>query len=301
MPGPRRARTTAIITAAAAVVIVGLTGVLMWVASRQEGPEDVARAWLVAVADGDEDAALAAMSAGVDALDVGISPERLSEPSVNAVRTESDAAEADVSFVLAGETHEVSLPLAQTSDGWRVGPDALGRLEVRTGLGDSVTIGDVVVPAGGVRLLPGIYDLNAAPRDYLAGATSVTVLPGETATVAIDPRFTDAAVEAIRDAVTDHLNACTQPAATVADYCGLRVPWPADLAVLERIVYRIERLPEVRLTDDGGFAATGGVVVATASGTGRDGSPAAVTYRDDAWAVRGTITVTGEQLRLDVL
>ena len=101
MPGPRRARTVAIIVAVAVVVVVGVAGVLMWAGSRQAGPEAVARAWLVAVADGDEDAARAAMSGG-DALEVGGAAERLSEPSVGAVRIEGDAAEAEVSFVLAG-------------------------------------------------------------------------------------------------------------------------------------------------------------------------------------------------------
>lgn len=300
MPGPRRARTVAIIVAAAVMVVVGVAGVLMWAGSRQAGPEAVARAWLVAVADGDEDAARAAMSGG-DALEVGGAAERLSEPSVGAVRIEGDAAEAEVSFVLAGESHATSLTLSETPDGWRVGPDALGRVDVSTGLGDSVTIGEAVVPVGEVRLLPGIYDITPAPREYLGDAVSVAVLPGERADVAIDPRFTDAGVQAVREAVTDHLNACTQPATVVTDMCGLRVPWPADLAVLERIAYRIERLPEVQLTDDGGFAATGGAVVATASGTGRDGSPASATYRDDAWGVRGTVTVTGEQIRLRVI
>ncbi|TQK20013.1 hypothetical protein FBY40_2532 [Microbacterium sp. SLBN-154] len=290
-----------IVVAAAVVIIVGVAGVLTWAGSRDDGPEAVARTWLAAIAEGDEDAARAAMSREVDALDVGGAVERPSEPSVREVRIDGDTAEADVSFVLAGDVREARLPLTQTSDGWLVGEDALGRVDISTDLGDSVTIGEAVVPAGEVRLFPGTYDLTAAPRDYLDGSASVSVIPGEEHTVAVQATYNSAALDAVREAVADHLNACTQPASAVADDCGLRVPWAADLAVLERIAYRIERLPEVQLTEEGGFAATGGVVVATASGTGRDGSPASATYRDDAWTVRGTITVTGAQIRLGVL
>ncbi|WP_124293611.1 hypothetical protein [Microbacterium sp. ABRD28] len=301
MTGPRRARMVAVIVAAAVVVIAGVAGVLTWAGSREEGPEAVARAWLVAVAEGDDEAARAAMSTGIDALDVGGAAERPSEPSVHGVRIEGDTAEADVSFVLAGDVREASLPLTQSSEGWLVGEGALGRVDISTDLGDSVTIGEAVVPAGQIRLFPGTYDFTAAPRDYLDGSASVSVIPGEEHTVALQATYNSAALDAVREVVTDHLNACTQPAATVADHCGLRVPWPADLAALERIAYRVERLPEVQLTEEGGFAATGGVVVATASGTGRDGSPASATYRDDGWTVRGTITVTGAQIRLGVL
>ncbi|WJL96000.1 hypothetical protein QSU92_01950 [Microbacterium sp. ET2] len=300
MTRPRRARTAAAIVVAA-VVVAGVVGVLMWTGSQQESPEAVARAWLRAIAEGDDDAARAAMTAPAEALDVGDAAERPSEPTVREVRINGDTAEADVSFALAGDVHEASVTLAQTPDGWLIGADGLGDVEISTSLGDSVTIGETVIPAGGIRLLPGIYDVAAAPRNYLDGAASVSVVPGGMQAVAIDAAFNDAALGAVREALTDHLDACTQPSAAVPDSCGLRVPWPADIAVLERIAYRIERRPDVQLTDDGGFAATGGVVVATATGTGRDGSPAAVTYRDDAWAVRGTIAVTGEQIRLDVL
>lgn len=293
----------AIFTAAGFVFVAVLVGVFAVAASREEGPEAMATTWLRALAEGDDEAARAAMTpdAGAAGVGIGDAAERLTDPVVVGVRVDGDSAEVDVSFVLSGEEHDVTLSLARSADRWRVGTDGLGRLSVATTIGDSVTVGASVIPTGEVLLLPGVYEVTAAPADYLDGEASVSVLPARTRDVAIEAGWGAAGVEAVRDALTAHLNACTRAAAAVPDNCGLRVPWPADIAQLERIAYRVERLPEVQLIGGDGFAATGGSVVATATGTGRDGAPVSATYRDDAWGVRGTVAVTGDRIRLGVL
>lgn len=109
-------------------------------------------------------------------------------------------------------------------------------------------------------------------------------------------------VQAVAQAALDaYVDECTQSAAAVPADCGLRVPWAADLATLERIDYRIEEYPAIVLSpDDPTFAAPGGVVVATATGTTSDGETARFTYRDDDWTLRGFVARDGDELVLSV-
>ena len=72
--------------------------------------------------------------------------------------------------------------------------------------------------------------------------------------------------------------------------CGISIPWGADLASADGFVFRIETLPILALDATGGFIASGGSYVATVSGQTRAGTPAAFTYRDDAWTLRGAFT-----------
>src|SRR3546814_16513216 len=82
---------------------------------------------------------------------------------------------------------------------------------------------------------------------------------------------------------------------------GLRLPAAADLVSASAGAYGVEQLPRLTLAADGrAFDATGGVVVATVTGTTRDGATRSVTYRDDAWTLRGEVRIRGEQLILGV-
>lgn len=291
-----------VIGVAAAIAVAGI----LWWTTRPSGPEDAARAWLDALADGDAPRAVAVMAddtaaslgealVGADAL--------LADPAIEEVIADGeDAAEAVVTFSLAGETQQARLPLVRTTSEWRVAGDALGVMSVATTLGDSVTVGGVPVAAGELRLLPAVYPVAAAPADLLDGSATAIVLPGAMTGVELDPVLSPAAVDAAAAELDAYLAECTQPATAVPENCGLRVPWPADLQSLDGLSYRVEQSPALALADDGRtFVATEGVVVATATGVGRDGMPARVTYRDDAWAVRGTVAVVGDELRLAVL
>ncbi|MBD3942375.1 hypothetical protein IF188_11760 [Microbacterium sp. NEAU-LLC] len=87
-----------------------------------------------------------------------------------------------------------------------------------------------------------------------------------------------------------YADACTQPATTVPDHCGIVIPWAADLAELTGVAFRIEQRPTVAISpDSSSFDATGGVLVATVTGTTRDGATATFTYRTDTWTLRGDI------------
>ncbi len=104
-----------------------------------------------------------------------------------------------------------------------------------------------------------------------------------------------------QDELDAYADACTREATEVPPHCGLRVPWAADLATLDRVVFRVEQYPAIALSsDERTFSATGGVVVATAYGTTPDGAPARFTYRDDDWSLRGLVTRAGDELVLSV-
>ena len=94
---------------------------------------------------------------------------------------------------------------------------------------------------------------------------------------------------------------CAQASDAVPPNCGLRVPWAADLASLTSIAFRVEQTPQVVLSPDlRTFDATGGVIVATATGVTRTGDEASFTYRADDWALRGTIALTADGMQLVV-
>jgi len=105
-----------------------------------------------------------------------------------------------------------------------------------------------------------------------------------------------------QQALDDHLEECTSAEVSddaVPDGCGIRIPWGTEFAAVDDVRFRIEQLPVLELTD-GGFVADGGVLVATVSGTGQDGSPRTETYRTDSWTLRGGVTVEGDTVELDV-
>ena len=70
---------------------------------------------------------------------------------------------------------------------------------------------------------------------------------------------------------------------------------------LDGIAFRIEEHPVVALSEDAAsFDATGGVIVATATGTTRGGESRAFTYRADDWALRGSVRFSGDEMILAV-
>ncbi len=313
-----RPRRTLPVLALIVLVGVAAVGVIAWALARTPDPDATARSWLQAVAEGDAEAASMVMTA--DAVDpvareaLAGAAELIADPEVIEVsRQEDRRAAAAVSFSLGGETYRAELPLVEEDDGWRVAAGALGILAVTVGdgagtipdgtaaLGDSVEIAGAFTTAGDQPLLPAVYEVRAAPVEYLDGAGSAVVVPGTTAAVAISPTLSAAARDAAEAEVNAYLDVCTSPAAAVPDNCGLRVPWPVDLQTLDRVTYRVEQRPVLSFGEGGTFTATGGVVVATATGVGSDGASRSVTYRDDSWGVRGTVTVAGTELRLGVL
>lgn len=87
----------------------------------------------------------------------------------------------------------------------------------------------------------------------------------------------------------EHLEQCVAagaPNGVVPEACGIRIPWGTEFAAVSDARFRIERMPEVTLTDDG-FVAQGGELIATVTGTGQDGAPRTETYRTQNWSVRG--------------
>lgn len=114
--------------------------------------------------------------------------------------------------------------------------------------------------------------------------TGPTPSVSATSTVPADP------TAAVQERLDRYADACAAPATAVPEHCGIVVPWAADLAQLSGIAFRIEAYPAVVLSPDRrSFDATGGVLVATATGTTRDGAAASFTYRTDEWALRGDV------------
>lgn len=300
-------RSTVLILALTAVAVVAAgAGIAVWSATRSPGPSDVAMTYFTALASGDAQAALAvtdipdAEHGDLTAAYEGA--ERVADPRVTEAVQSADAAQVVVSYDIGGEAHESALELIRAADGAWALTSATGRVLVTPTIGDAAAIGDLTVPADDeLALLPGGYAVHALPRGLVEGAASAVITPGELTTVALEAAVAPAATASAQEQLDAYATACTQPAAAVPANCGIRVPWAADLAALSSIAYRVERLPTVALAEDAAtFAATDGIVVATATGPTRDGGTGTFTYRTDDWALRGTITFSGNEMVLAV-
>lgn len=292
----------------ATAALLAAAGVAWWALSRPPAPEAVAHEFLSALADGDGARAVAlidgppATAAHAAAALEGAS-DLIVAPEISRIATDEGAPpRVEAGFDLAGERRTVSFGLVERRGDWRIAPDALGVATPTTTLGDSVAIGGVLLPAGAAAsLLPASYDVAAAPTGILAGATRIAVLPGDDLPVAIEASLSPDALPIAQARIDAYAQECAEPASAVPATCGIRVPWAADLTALERIAFRVEQLPQLALSPDGRtFAATGGVVVATATGTSRGGGAASFTYRADDWALRGSISFSGDEMVLRV-
>jgi len=147
--------------------------------------------------------------------------------------------------------------------------------------------------------------IGAAAVVVLAGATlwawqgtsSPPVASSSPTSAVTTPAPVDERAQEELDAV---LTTCAESTAhTPPEHCGIRIPWGTEFADVNGIRYRVEKLPTLVL-DGGAFTAGGGVLVATVSGTGQDGSPRTETYRTENWAVRGDIAITDDEVEITV-
>jgi hypothetical protein len=297
-----------LVAVGAGVTLVAVT------ATRAAEPDDAAADYLAALAAGDGARAVQLLAEPAGDLDpaelLAGASELLSAPEVVAVdRSAGDEgrAEASVRFALDGQRWDATLALRSIDGQWRVESGGLAPARVTTDIGDRVAIASVALPAGDVRLLPAVYPVSAEPAALLDGEASLRALPEGAgsapmpAVARVDATLSPDAAAQAQGFVEEYARTCTLPASSVPAACGLRIPWSADLAALDRIAYRIERMPNLSIAGDGAsFAATGGVLVATATGAGHDGSPASATYRNDDWSFRGIVRVEGDQLVLGV-
>lgn len=292
---------------AAGVVLLAGVGVALWLLQRPSGPQAVAEDYLRALAGGDAETALDLVAS--DSLDSSMieaafagATATISDATVTGVSEDGDTATASITYTLDSTSGSGELMLQQTPTGWKVAPDGLGTVTITSTLGDAAAIGTAVFGVNEpVLLLPALYEIDAAPVGILTGALTVAVAPGSAATAALQPQLSDTALETASAKVQAYVDACTAPADAVPENCGIRVPWAADLATLTSLSFRVETAPTLAFAEDlSSFAATGGVLVATASGTTRDGAPGTFTYRSDDWSLRGGMVFSGNQLVLSV-
>ncbi|WP_067245156.1 hypothetical protein [Microbacterium resistens] len=302
---PARSRRGRLVAIALTLLVLVGGGALWWSVSRPPASAaDTALAVFRAIADGDADAVRAfggeVDERAADALEAA--RERPSAPRVLTASERGDEARVRVSFTLDGREHETDARLERRDGTWRLTDAPVGGLLVSRLWGGArigtTPLGEADDP---VALLPGVYDVASAPASLVSGEARAVVLPGEEAAVSLRPRLTEEGVASARAQLEDYLTGCTQTASAGSppEHCGIRVPWAADLSTLDRLSFRIERMPALEL-DPPSFSATGGVLVATAEGTDRAGSAASVTYRTDAWNVYGDVRVDAEVIRLAV-
>lgn len=123
--------------------------------------------------------------------------------------------------------------------------------------------------------------------------------PQSDATQSPTPLATTEVRDLAQQQLDEHLEDCTVDADAIPEGCGIRIPWGTEFAAVDGIRFRIDRLPELEITDDG-FVADGGILIATVSGTGQDGAARTETYRTESWSLRGDVTVDGTEVDLDV-
>lgn len=289
------------------LVGVVLVGVLIWALTRPPSVEDAAEDYLTALAEGDYRAIVAMSESALDATTEATLADAFAgatygtAPEVEEITRSKGFTGVRSSMEFAGERQTVFFRMALRNGRWTVATDYLPVLEVVTGIGDSVWVGDALVPVGEVVLLPAVYPVAPAPRAVLEGGTEVTVTNDEPVSVAVDATLTEDAAAQVQAQLDPYLDECTAPGSVVPEACGIRIPWAADLAALDSLTYRMERSPAVALAPaDGSFAATGGVLVVTATGTTHARAPGAFTYRTDDWALYGSIAFRGDELVLAV-
>lgn len=286
------------VAAVAAVLVAGGLG-LWWSMTRTPSAEDAAQRYLHALSTGD-------FATIEDMLDPTLDPDHVaaieaafdgatelpSEARIEEITTVKRTQVVRATAELDGERRRMDFALTPRPDGWQLVGETLATVTVDTTIGDVVQIGAAVVPAGKpVGVLPSVYPVRAAPEALLSGTAEALALPDLPVEVLVEASVAPEATAQAQTQLDAYADACAATAASVPAHCGLRVPWAADLAALTSISFRIEEYPTVALGTDGtSFAATDGVIVATASGTDRAGAAASFTYRADDWALRGSVS-----------
>lgn len=288
--------------AAGAVALVAAGGILWWMLGRAATPEQTAETYLRALSEGDAGGIRSLLAEEPDGFDTIAEVFEGADGYVDVASFEvRDDRSVRAEVVFGDQPAVVGFTLAQTAAGWRVTGDFLATLTVSSTIGDAVRVGGVLVPTGDVLLLPARYDVVAAPAGLVDGTTTVDVTNDEPVSAAVEASVSPAATAAAQQQLDAYLSACTRTATSVPDHCGLRVPWAADLARLDEIAFRVDTPPVLSLSADAGsFAATGGVIVATATGTTRDGAVGSFTYRAEDWALRGIVSFSGDTMTLGV-
>ena len=303
------------IAVAAAALLVG-AGLAWWSLARPPSVEDAARSYLDALSAGDFASIDAMRSMHLDDATEQVIADAFAgadgfveDPRIEEIDPGPDMTRVRASVELDGERRDVFFVLGNEGGRWALVGDYLASLEVAPVLsgtdspaGDSAWVGGTLAPAGTpVPLLPAEYGLEPAPRGLLSGSGSVALSNDESVTVTLEASITPEATSAAQAQIDAYADECTQPAAAVPANCGLRVPWAADLATLTSTAFRIDERPVLALAPDGrSFAATDGIVVATATGATRAGATASFTYRADDWALRGSLSFQGDEMVLAV-
>lgn len=291
--------------AVAAVAVVG-GGVAWWLLAQPPSPEQTAESYLRALSDGDfaaieelldqphdlaqAESAFAGASSYISDYTYEVHADSASTRSVRA-EVELGGGPAVVGFVLTSQGGE-----------WRLSGDFLAELRVSTTLGDAVRVGDALAEVDGpVPLFPAVYPVTPAPAGILVGGTEAVVTNEHPVEVEIAASLSPTAIAAAQAQLDAYLDECARAANAVPDGCGLRVPWAVDLTSLDTIAFRIDERPVIVLSEDAtSFDATGGTIVATATGSARTGGTESFTYRADDWAVRGSVRFEGDEMVLAV-
>lgn len=209
-------------------------------------------------------------------------------------------ASAEISFVLDDAERMATLSLVFVDGRWIVDDSGLGTMTASSTLGRFVAIGEQTFPTQKKTvLLPASYPVGAAPTALLNGQSPLIVLPGDHVELVVEASMRPEATVAAQQQLDDHLTSCTAPASTAAERCGVRIPWGTEFRAVSEFRYRVEQLPVMTL-EGTGFRAGGGVLVATVTGTGHDGTERMTTYRNESWSVRGGVSFAADDLVLSV-
>lgn len=288
-PAPHRRRPLR--WALAALVVAALVGGGLWWWSDRPSTtaEDTALGYFRALAAGDINAVRASglQVDTVTAAAYATASGMLGQPKVISSKTVQGGVQVRIGYSMAGRKLAAEVVMIREGDHWTAKKTPTGNLRVESAWG-TITVGGVPLDTPSIDLLPAVYPIAAGPSALISGAARIGVVAGAEQVIVLEPGFTTKAEKTAADRVDSYLEYCTRPATAIPENCGISVPWAADLATMSEVRFRIEKAPTLKLTPPG-FSATGGVLVATVTGTDPNGAPATKTYRSDAWALRGQL------------
>ncbi|WP_101846826.1 hypothetical protein [Zhihengliuella sp. ISTPL4] len=286
------------------VAILVVAGAVWWGVSalRSPSPEEAALAYLRALESGDPEAVTTTGTAVSDTALTAFAgtTSTIEDAEVTSIRDRDGAVSATVTFRLGGADQEARLTLTQESGRWAVDGSGLGAITATTTIGTAVQVGGAAVPVDEeTALLPAVYRVSAAPASLLTGAAEAVVLPGSPTAAEVAAELRPAATEAAQEKLDAYLQDCTAGGSMIPENCGIRLPWGTEFRAFSDVAFQVERFPGVTLTS-AAFTADDGILTATVTGVGHDGTTRTVTYRNTAWSVRGDIAVTADELALTV-